>query len=122
MPLPRIRALHTLTGQGWRLPIAAIRQGFTRVQWPGRFEIVNQSPYVVLDGAHNRYSAKKLNQALHTYFPEADVVLLFGASEDKDIPAIFAEFTARRGHIGAGTGRTPPGDFRRSIGGNGSGL
>lgn len=83
--------LRVLGEQGWQLPQSAIRQGFAEVCWPGRFEIVRQAPYVVLDGAHNRYSAAKLSQAISAYFPSAKVVLLFGASEDKDIPAIFAE-------------------------------
>lgn len=83
--------MQALTSQGWQLPLKAIGQGFARVEWPGRFEIVQDNPYVVLDGAHNTYSATKLSQSISSYFPDRKVVLLFGASEDKDIPAVFDE-------------------------------
>ena len=43
-----------------------------------------ESP-LVLDCAHNRDSAIKLRKALDEYFPGKPVVLVFGASEDKDI-------------------------------------
>ncbi len=75
------------------LPIqeGAIHQGFTSVSWPGRFEILQHQPPVVIDSAHNRDSAKKLRQALKDYYPDRPVILIIGASEDKDIEGIFSE-------------------------------
>ncbi len=79
------------------LPIsdAAIHRGFANTIWPGRFEVLRQVPPVVIDCAHNRDSARKLRLALDDYFPGQPVILMFGASEDKDIHGMFVELMPR---------------------------
>lgn len=71
----------------YALPIegTAIREGFAKTIWPGRFEVLNRDPLLIIDSAHNRDSIKKLRLAIEDYFPGKEIVLLFGASEDKDI-------------------------------------
>jgi len=66
-------------------------QGFASVVWPGRFEILSREPWLVVDSAHNRDSMQKLRQAIDDYFPGKPVILIFGASEDKDIDGMFDE-------------------------------
>ncbi len=68
----------------------AIRAGFETVDWPGRLEIVVQSPQVVLDAAHNAESARRLRVALDELFPQRPLALIFGASADKDVSGMFA--------------------------------
>ncbi len=79
------------------LPVsdAAIHRGFADTNWPGRFEVLRQVPPVVIDCAHNRDSARKLRLALDDYFPGQPVILMFGASEDKDIHGMFVELMPR---------------------------
>jgi dihydrofolate synthase/folylpolyglutamate synthase len=69
----------------------ALQRGFSKAFWPGRFEIVQDDPPVILDCAHNRDSALKLGNTLSEYFPGKRVVLVFGASEDKDIDGMLVE-------------------------------
>ena len=45
----------------------------------------------MLCSAHNRDSAQKLCKVLGDYFPGHKVVLVFGASEDKDISGMLTE-------------------------------
>jgi dihydrofolate synthase/folylpolyglutamate synthase len=71
------------------------RHGFAKVDWPGRMEILQNHPPVVIDSAHNRYSALRLRQAMDDYFPGLPVLLVFGASEDKDIEGMFQELLPR---------------------------
>jgi dihydrofolate synthase/folylpolyglutamate synthase len=52
---------------------------------------LSRNPFLVVDSAHNRDSARKLRQAIEDYFPGKPVTLIFGASEDKDISGMFAE-------------------------------
>jgi dihydrofolate synthase/folylpolyglutamate synthase len=52
-----------------------------------------------VDSAHNRDSAVKLRQALGDYFPGKRVILVFGASEDKDIPGMFDELLPLASHL-----------------------
>lgn len=73
----------------------AIRAGFARVFWPARFELLRREPPVIVDSAHNRDSAQRLRQALDDYLPGREVVLIFGASEDKDVAGIYDEILPR---------------------------
>jgi dihydrofolate synthase/folylpolyglutamate synthase len=84
-------ALEILSQQGIQITKDAIKRGFAKVFWPGRFEIVQYSPPVILDCAHNRDSAKKLCLTLKQYYPNKPVILVFGASEDKDIQGMLFE-------------------------------
>jgi dihydrofolate synthase/folylpolyglutamate synthase len=75
------------------LPIddAAIAAGLAAAQWPGRLEMAPGEPPIVLDGAHNGDSARKLVQSLAEAFPGRRLVLVLGTSQDKDITRILAE-------------------------------
>jgi dihydrofolate synthase/folylpolyglutamate synthase len=84
-------ALQIFDKYGLRVDEGAIKLGFTKAFWPGRFEIIQHSPPVILDCAHNRDSAEKLHLTIDEYYPGRQVILVFGASEDKDIQGMFAE-------------------------------
>ena len=88
-------ALQVAREAGLPVSDAAIREGFAGVVWPGRFEVLQRSPMLVIDSAHNRDSALKLRLTLDDYLPGKGVILLFGASEDKDIEGMFAELLPR---------------------------
>jgi dihydrofolate synthase/folylpolyglutamate synthase len=84
-------ALQAAADRGLALPLEAIREGFATVRWPGRFEVFPGQPQMVFDGAHNRHSARRLAQTIRQFYPEQKPVVVFGASEDKDIAGMFAE-------------------------------
>jgi dihydrofolate synthase/folylpolyglutamate synthase len=84
-------ALNIFSEKGYKIYPDDMKQGFRKAFWPGRFEIVQKSPPVILDCAHNRDSALKLLLTIDEYFPDKKVILVFGASEDKDIQGMFAE-------------------------------
>ncbi len=95
-------ALETLRVLQERLeiPAEAIRQGLERLWWPGRFEVVQREPYIiVLDGAHNPHGVWALRQDLHRYrrkYSPRRSLLLFGVFKDKDYrtmsEVLFPEF------------------------------
>ncbi len=72
-----------------------IQKGFSQVQWRARFEVARREPPVIFDSAHNQDSFEKLSETLQTYFPDKKVYLIFGASEDKNIPGMFAELKSK---------------------------
>ncbi len=88
-------ALKTAEKLGLEIQPEAYRRGFSQVDWPGRMEILRRRPPLIIDSAHNRYSALRLRQAMDDYFPGFPVILVFGASEDKDIPGMFQELLPR---------------------------
>ena len=72
-----------------------IQKGFSQVQWRARFEVARREPPVIFDSAHNQDSFAKLSETLEIYFPGKKVYLIFGASEDKNIPGMFAELKSK---------------------------
>ncbi|NWG35787.1 MAG: bifunctional folylpolyglutamate synthase/dihydrofolate synthase [Chloroflexi bacterium] len=88
-------AFAALRASGIDMSLKAIQAGFSQVQWRARFEIARRRPPVIFDSAHNQDSFAKLHQTLEEYFPGQRVYLIFGASEDKNIPGMFAEMKAK---------------------------
>ena len=88
-------AYAALKASGIPITDEQIQKGFSQVQWRARFEIARRDPPVIFDSAHNQDSFAKLSETLQTYFPDKMVYLIFGASEDKNIPGMFAEMKSR---------------------------
>src|SRR4030042_6604595 len=84
-------ALEIFTQKELTLKQYDLISGFANAFWPGRFEIIQYSPPIILDCAHNRDSALKLRLTLDEYYPGRPIILVFGASEDKDILGMFTE-------------------------------
>jgi dihydrofolate synthase/folylpolyglutamate synthase len=80
---------------GMGISRSAITKGFANVKWPGRFEIVEREPLVIVDSAHNQDSALRLRLAMDDYLNGKPIILLFGASEDKDVGGMFTYLLPR---------------------------
>jgi dihydrofolate synthase/folylpolyglutamate synthase len=66
----------------------AIDAGLSRLRWPGRFEVVEGEPTLVLDGAHNGASAEGLAQTLTLFAAHRPITLVIGINHDKDARAV----------------------------------
>jgi len=86
-----VAALEILASAGFAISAANIAQGLAQVKWPGRFQILQQYPTVLVDGAHNVASMKGLVNNIKAYFAHKRIFLVFGTSCDKDIPGIVNE-------------------------------
>jgi len=86
-----VAALEVLAEKGFRISRDSIINGLAEVNWPGRFQILSHHPLLVVDGAHNPDSARKLKQSLEQYFAFDQAVLVIGTSSDKDIAGIGSE-------------------------------
>lgn len=62
-----------------------ILDGLKDVKWPGRMEVMNEKPLVVIDGAHNIDGVTKLRESVETYFKYKDLVLILGILGDKEV-------------------------------------
>ncbi len=62
---------------------AAMRFGIRQNHWPGRLEIVAQSPTILLDGAHNLVACEVLANFLKTRFADRKITLVVGILDDK---------------------------------------
>ena len=86
-----VAALEVLASRGFNITSEHISQGLAHVEWPGRFHILRHRPTVLVDGAHNVASTKRLVENVKAYFSYEQVFLVFGVSCDKDIPGIVRE-------------------------------
>jgi dihydrofolate synthase/folylpolyglutamate synthase len=94
-----VAALEALVGLGTGIPREAIIQGLRQVNWHGRLQILRQQPMVVVDGAHNAYSMKKLVEAITKYFKYQRCFVIFGTSCDKDVPGMVRELVSLKSDI-----------------------
>ena len=83
-----IEAVEILRRRGWEIEHDALEAGLYATSWPARFEIVEDSPWFVVDGGHNPQCALALSDALKRYFPDEKRVLLLGVLKDKDYNGI----------------------------------
>jgi len=89
-----VAALEILASESFAISAADVAQGLARVKWSGRFQILQQHPTVLVDGAHNVASMKVLVSNIKAYFSYKRIFLVFGTSCDKDIPGIINELVA----------------------------
>ena len=86
-----VAALEVLAGRGFNISRDSIINGLAQASWPGRFQILSHRPLLVVDGAHNPDSARKLKQSLVEYFDFDRAILVMGVSSDKDVAGIISE-------------------------------
>jgi dihydrofolate synthase/folylpolyglutamate synthase len=69
---------------------SAIRDGLIAIQWPGRLEMIQESPPIIIDGAHNPAAARALSNVLQRNFLARykNIILVLGIMADKDVRGI----------------------------------
>ncbi|WP_241582855.1 bifunctional tetrahydrofolate synthase/dihydrofolate synthase [Rosenbergiella epipactidis] len=91
LPLPQIplanaaTALAALRVSGLTLSEAVLRESIATATLPGRFQIVQHSPLVILDVAHNPHAARYLVEKIEQLAPKGKVRGVLGMLHDKDI-------------------------------------
>ena len=61
-----------------------IKDGFSITTNPARFELLSESPVIILDGAHNPDGISAMAEAFKMYFNDDKAVLILGMLSDKD--------------------------------------
>jgi len=100
-------ALEQLIAEGFAISPGAIVQGFRKVSWPGRLEVLKRAPTVVVDGAHNTYSAERLAEAVMHLFSYERLILVVGMNSDKDVHGIVSALAKLRPYVVATASRYP---------------
>lgn len=68
-------------------------KGIRDARQPGRFEVFDGNPCIVLDGAHNEAGAEKLKETMKTCFPGKRILLVAGMLADKETDKIVGHLT-----------------------------
>lgn len=89
-----VLAAEALAQRGVPLLPEHIRTGLASVRWPGRLELLQRQPAVIVDGAHNADSARRLAEALRDDFGLSTATLLVGTLAGKDVEGMAREMQA----------------------------
>lgn len=82
--LTALKAIEILVEEGINIENSSIYEGFATAEWPGRFEIIQSEPYILLDGGHNIQGIEVLTSALKKYFPDKKIRIVCGMLRDKE--------------------------------------
>ena len=83
-------ALSVLVAEQLGVGGRAVRAGLQKAKWPGRLEIIQRKPFVVMDCAHNPPAMRILRNSLKL-FKYDRLLLIIGIMKDKAIPDILQE-------------------------------
>lgn len=80
-----LAVLAQLDARGLSIPLAALREGFAEVRWPGRLEPAPTVRRLWWDGAHNTEGVRRLAQAWRGDMKlEPPAAIVFAVARDKD--------------------------------------
>ena len=65
------------------LDFHAVQRGLKTHQWPGRLEMIETTPPILIDGAHNLMAARHLGTFLKEQMPDRKITLVIGILDDK---------------------------------------
>ena len=74
------------------LDIDAVREGFAQVKSPGRCEVIQRYPTIILDAAHNPHGSIALVETIESEFTFDEIVGVVGVMGDKDARGILVNF------------------------------
>jgi dihydrofolate synthase/folylpolyglutamate synthase len=79
-----VAAAELFQDQGFRIAQEAISEGLAKARWPGRMQVVNRHPLIVVDSAHNPAGAQILSRAMLDLDDYRRLYLVFGVLRDKN--------------------------------------
>lgn len=74
------------------LDIDAVREGFAHVKSPGRCEVIQRDPTIILDAAHNPHGSIALVETIEAEFTFDEIIGVVGVMGDKDARGILTNF------------------------------
>ena len=80
-----IACIDQLKEHGYTCPVEKIRNAFSHLSFAGRFEIMQKTPLVILDGAHNPAKMTAFMTSFKKRYPSKSIHLVFGCKKGKDI-------------------------------------
>jgi dihydrofolate synthase/folylpolyglutamate synthase len=93
-----ICAAEALERIGWPIDAHTIKTAVDTAEWPGRLEVFEGTPPVIVDSGHNVDAMRAVARYLDEYYPQG-VTLVFGAMADKDYRGMIDVLAPRVRHV-----------------------
>jgi len=78
-----VASVETMAVKGFTVNEESVRNGLVNVKWEGRLEVLQKSPFLLVDGAHNPAGIGSLCRALRNNFSFRRLIVVFGVLRDK---------------------------------------
>jgi len=79
-----IECARALRDNGYPISDTHIQKGIAAFSIPGRTEIINKKPLIILDGGHNEGCMQALRDTVNAYLKNKKIILLCSFMKDKD--------------------------------------
>lgn len=80
-----VAAVAQVQAQGFPVSEEALRRGLAETRWPARLEVLQSSPWLIVDSAHTVESVEAALATVQEVMGRPPDVVIFGASADKDV-------------------------------------
>ncbi|MEA3471281.1 MAG: folylpolyglutamate synthase/dihydrofolate synthase family protein [Thermodesulfobacteriota bacterium] len=94
-----LAAAEIMASKGLKIEDDSLIDGVRDAKWEGRLEIVNTSPQVILDGAHNPAGITALSKVLSNELSFGRLTVVFGVLGDKDYKAMLRRLAPLADHV-----------------------
>ena len=79
-----IQSIYVLKQLGYIITWDNIIKGLRKATWPGRFEVINENPLFIVDGAHNPDGVDAFVKTYRGLFNDKKSIIIFGVMKDKN--------------------------------------
>ena len=100
-------AIDVIKKQGFNISESAVYRGLSKARWRARFEILDNDPLIIFDGAHNAQGISVAVKSIKQYFGENRVICLSGVLKDKDYHAISRDISTVADYVFTITPNSP---------------
>ncbi|MFT3786199.1 MAG: folylpolyglutamate synthase/dihydrofolate synthase family protein [Tepidisphaeraceae bacterium] len=83
-----------LKSRGLPIDDTKAMDGLTKTRVLGRMEMINQTPRIMIDAAHNAASVDAFMRAVGQHVPYDSMVVIFGCCGDKDVDGMLGRITS----------------------------
>lgn len=85
-----IKTAKIMDDLGFEVSKKAIFNGLEKASWPGRLEIMQNKPYIILDGAHNEQASEVISKTIKELF-DKEIILVLGILSDKNYQKMISD-------------------------------
>jgi len=89
-----VGAIEALGRYNVQISKETIRRGLEKTVWPGRLEVIQKDPYVVLDCAKDILATKKLVQSIKSLFDYKNLLLVVSISSSKKFKRMMGDLVS----------------------------